>query len=194
LVADQIHNLSDLVGSARSGERKSLEELAALFYEEIFRLVYHRTSSQMDAEDLTQEIFAEMSASLSRLREPASFKPWLYRIALNRVTDFHRKKRLRSFFRTRTPIEDIETSGNPHSPLDNLIEKEFWHQFHELTRKMSGKEREIFTLRYVDQLQLKHIAETLRNSESSVKTHLYRALKKFKKASRFRTLLKGSVP
>ena len=194
LVAEQIHTLSNLVESARSGERKSLEELAALFYEEIFRVVYYRTGSRMDAEDLTQEIFVEMSASLNRLRDPASFKPWLYRIALNRVRDFHRKKRLQSLLRARTTIEDIEPSGNPHSPLDSVIAKEFWYQFHHLTRRMSRKEREVFTLRYVDQLQLKQIAETLRNSESTVKTHLYRALKKFKKASGFRTLLKGSLP
>ena len=71
--------------------------------------------------------------------------------------------------------------------------KEFWHEFHSMTRKMSPKEREVFMLRYVDQLGIREIAEAMEKNESTVKTHLYRALKKFKSASGFRALLKGSV-
>jgi RNA polymerase sigma-70 factor (ECF subfamily) len=72
------------------------------------------------------------------------------------------------------------------------MEKEFWHRFYGLTRKMPLMEREVFTLRYLDQLGIKEIAETLKKSESTVKTHLYRALKKFRRASELRALLKGN--
>lgn len=193
MTSNQIHNLSNLVGSARSGNRASLEQLASLFHQEIFRFVYSRTGSRMDAEDLTQEIFLEVSRSLGRLKDNARFKAWLYRIALNRVTDFHRKKRFVSFLTKTASIEDMEASKNTQNPLDHMMKKEFWDQFHLLTRKMSRKERDVFMLRYVDQLGLKEIAETLRKSESTVKTHLYRALKKFKNASGFRTLLNRSL-
>ena len=154
-------------------------------------MVYYRTCSQMDAEDLTQEIFIKMSKNLNRLKDPARFKAWLYRIALNRVRDFYRKKSLLSFFAT-TAGEDTELSGEPHTALDDIMEKEFWHQFHRLSRQLSRKEREVFILRYVDQLGIREIAERLRSSESTVKTHLYRALKKFKQAPGLRLLLKGS--
>lgn len=190
---DPIDKLSNLVGSARSGDRASLEELVGLFHKEIFRMVYYRTCSQMDAEDLTQEIFIKMSKNLNRLKDPARFKPWLYRIALNRVRDFYRKKSLLSFFATTTAGEDTELSGEHHNALDDIMEKEFWHQFHRLSGQLSRKEREVFILRYVDQLGIREIAETLRSSESTVKTHLYRALKKFKQAPGLRLLLKGSL-
>lgn len=132
LTNDPIQKLSNLVGNARSGNRASLEELASLFHEEIFRMVYYRTGSQMDAEDLTQEIFIKMSKNLDRLKDPARFKAWLYRIALNRVSDFHRKKSLLSFFATTTAVEDTEPSGEPHNALGHIMEKEFWDQFHHL--------------------------------------------------------------
>jgi RNA polymerase sigma-70 factor (ECF subfamily) len=77
--------------------------------------------------------------------------------------------------------------------LDQIIEKEFWNQFHGLTRQLSRKEREVFLLRYVNELSIKEIAETLQNDESTVKTHLYRALKKFKQAPGLRSLLKGRL-
>ncbi len=156
-------------------------------------MVFYRTGSQMDAEDLTQEIFMTMSKNIERLKSPDRFKAWLYRIALNRVKDFHRKKRLLSFFTTTTSIENTEPSVEPYNALDHVMEKEFWHQFHHLTQQLSRKEREVFTLRYVDQLGIREIAETLKNSESTVKTHLYRALKKFKQTSGLRALLEGSL-
>ena len=96
MTSDPNHKLSSLAESARSGNRAALEELANLFHKEIFRLVYKRTYSRMDAEDLTQEIFLEVSRSIGRLKDPARFKAWLYRIAINRVRDFYRKKKLMS--------------------------------------------------------------------------------------------------
>lgn len=193
MTKDPIHKISNLVGNARSGNRSSLEELASLFHKEIFRMVYYRTGSRMDAEDLSQDIFIKMSKNLHRLKDPARFRAWLYRIALNRVRDFHRKKSLLSFFATTTAVEDSKPSGEPHNALGHIMEKEFWHQFHRLTGQLSRKEREVFILRYIDQLGIREIAETLRKSESTVKTHLYRALKKFKKAPGLRSLLKGSL-
>jgi len=187
-----IDKLSDLVGSARSGNKASLEELAGLFHKEIFRLAYCRTGSRMDAEYLAQEIFMEMSKKLHQLKDPIRFKAWLYRIALNRVRDFHRKKSLLSFF-SRTAVENTELPGESNNPLDYIMEKEFWHQFHSMTKQLSRKEREVFILRYVDQLGIREIAETLKSSESAVKTHLYRALKKFKQATGLRSLLSGGL-
>jgi len=194
VTSDPGHKLFDLVESARSGSRAALEELTGLFHKEIFRMVFYRTGSRMDAEDLTQEIFFKMSKNLDRLKDPARFKAWLYRIALNRVRDFHRKERLLSFFVPTPAVEETEPSINAYnascSVLDRVMEKEFWHQFHGLTRQLSRNERDIFLLRYIDQLGIREIAETLKKSESTVKTHLYRALRKFRQSPGLRSLLK----
>ncbi len=189
----QKENVSELAQKAGAGDRACLEKLVNMFHGDIFRLVYYRVGSRMEAEDLTQDTFLEMTRSLIRLRDPARFKAWLYRIALNKVRDFHRKKRLRAFlFRTKL-AGNMDTDENPVSPLGQVMAKEFWHEFHGMTQKMSPKEKEVFMLRYVDRLGIREIAEAMERNESTVKTHLYRALKKFKSASGFRALLKGSV-
>ena len=189
MVKDPVHNLINLVGNAKSGDRASMEELAILFHKEIFRMVYYRTGSRMDAEDLTQEIFIKMSKNLNSLKDPSRFKAWLYSVALNRVKDFYRKKKLLSFFSTTTIDEKAEQLDESNTGSDRIMGKEFWDQFYNLTRQLSRKEREVFILRYVDQLGIREIAETLKNNESTVKTHLYRALKKFKGAPGLRSLL-----
>lgn len=190
----QKENVSDLVQAARSGNRGSLETLVNLFHGDIFRLVYYRTRSRMEAEDLTQDTFLEMSRSLASLRDPSRFKAWLYRIALNKVRDFHRRKKLRSFLFRVDAEGDVEAEDNSGNPMEHASAKEFWREFHNMTRIMSPGEREVFILRYVDQLGIREIAEAMKKNESTVKTHLYRALKKFKKAPGFHALLKENTP
>ena len=195
LMADSEYKVTELVEKAKAGNRASLEQLVDHFHEDIFRLVYYRTNSQMDAEDLTQEIFMQMSKSLSSLKDADRIKPSLFRIALNRVKDFHRKKRILTFFSTSPELDAAAqaTTDNHNNPLNNMIQKEFRLQLRQFTDRLSRREREVFMLRFVDQLGIREIAEALRNSESTVKTHLYRAMKKFRQAPGLRSLLKGSL-
>lgn len=184
--------ISNLADSAGSGDRACLEELIGIFHNEIFRMIYYRTGSRMDAEDLTQEVFFKMSKVLSKLDDPARFRQWLYRIAVNLVKDFHRKKKLLSFFSDAGAVEEMESIGTNPNLVRQMMDKEFWQQFHGLARKMSHMEREVFTLRYLDQLCIREIAGTMKKSESTVKTHLYRALEKFKGSPGLRALLRGN--
>ncbi len=194
-MADSDYKVTELVEKAKAGNRASLGQLVEHFHKDIFRMVYYRTNSQMDAEDLTQEIFMQMSKSLPSLRDTRRIRPWLFRIALNRVRDFHRKKRILSFFSTQPELDASAQAltDNHNNPLDNMIQKEFQLLFRQFTDRLSGREREVFMLRFVDQLGIREIAEALRNSESTVKTHLYRALKKFRRHPELRSLLTGSL-
>ncbi|MFC1824576.1 RNA polymerase sigma factor [Thermodesulfobacteriota bacterium] len=182
-----------LVYKARAGDRLCLEELIGLFHREIYHMVYYRTGSRMDAEDLTQEIFIKMSKSLRQLKNPALFKAWLFRIAINRVKDFHRKKKLLFFYGTEKEIEQMEPIDNRPDILNQIKQKQFWQSFRNLAGKMSRREREVFILRYMDQLGIKEISETLKKNESTVKTYLYRALNKFKGSPELRALLKENA-
>ena len=192
-------HISELVEKAINGNDDSLEHLVNLFQKDIFHMVYYRTSSHVDAEDLTQDIFIKMIKSLPKLKEINRFRPWLFRIALNCVRDFHRKKYFLDFFSS-TNEEDKEKEGIEKDIFDNssnperlLMQKEFWSQFNRFKDNLSKWEKEVFMLRFIDNLGIREIAEILNKSESSIKTHLYRAIKKFKQDSVFQELLKGSI-
>ena len=66
-----------------------------------------------------------------------------------------------------------------------IAKKRFWEQVRSLLDKLSVMEREVFTLRFMDQQSINEIAAILDKSESTVKTHLYRALNKVRKDSDF---------
>ena len=189
--------LSSIVIIARNRDRNAFNKLADLFWGNIFRMVYYRTFSRMDAEDLTQEIFMRAFAKLPELKEPDKFKPWLYSIAVNRVRDFLRKKRLMSFLGsskdrdTTEEFEEKETSTP--SALDAVIRKQFWAEVNRFSESLSGMERQVFLLRFMDEFTLSEIAEVLGKDESSIKTHLYRAIDKFRRKPKLLRILREGI-
>ncbi len=147
-------------------------------------MAYYRTRSSVDSEDLTQDIFMQAFTKLPRLKNSERFRTWLFTIGVNRLRDFHRKKRVLALLGQATQMDEPElpheTVGDPAEPLDNLLRKEFWEKIASFLGALSRFEREVFLLRFMDHLSIKEIAEVLRKSESAVKTHLYRALRKFR--------------
>jgi RNA polymerase sigma-70 factor (ECF subfamily) len=175
-----LRDIKILVRAAIDGNRSSFEQLVEIHQGGIFRMVYARVQSKTDAEDLVQDVFLKAYGSLRALRDPELFKAWLYRIAVNKVKDFHRKQRFASLFSfTQEEKEQDYPDLGPDS-YDHLAGKQFWTRFNEFIKKLSRLQQEVFRLRFLDHLSIAEIALTLEKNESSVKTHLYRAIEKFK--------------
>lgn len=186
-----------LVESARAGDRSAFAELVKLHQERIFRMAYYRTGSKMEAEDITQDIFTAAFTRLHTLRETNRFRPWLFSIAVNRIRDFNKKKRILVLFGIEAKGEraDLPEAGLRDNPsgIDPLIREEFWGHVRRLMDKLGRGEREVFLLRFFDQLTIREIAQTLSKSESAVKTHLYRAVEKFRGSTELTRMLDGEV-
>ncbi|MEA3435579.1 MAG: RNA polymerase sigma factor [Thermodesulfobacteriota bacterium] len=187
-----------LVKKAKAGSRSAFTELVDLFQDDIFKMVFYRTRTQMDAEDITQEVFMQAFRKLTGLKKVERFKSWLFSIAVNRVRDFNRKKRFRSLFQpsdAENNIKLLDTQAHDQiGAIDELMKQDFWKQIGMITGKLSRMEREVFLLRFLDLLSIREISSALKKSESTVKTHLYRALVKFRKNSSALQILKGEIP
>lgn len=185
---DMSLEIGALAEKAKQGNRLSFQELVNIFQEDIYRLVYYRTYSRMDAEDITQEVFVQAYKKLQSLNDTQKFRAWLYTIAVNRSNDFLRKRKYLSLLKMRSAreqefMEENRDRGNEFN--DSIAKKRFWEHVRSLLEKLSSMEREVFTLRFMDYQNINEIAEILNKSESTVKTHLYRALHKVRKDSVF---------
>jgi len=185
---NMVLKIAALAEKARGGNRMSFQELVSMFQEDIHRLVYYRTYSQMDAEDITQEVFVQAYRKLKNLNDTQRFRSWLYSIAVNRCNDFLRKRKFLSLLQFRS-VQEQEFmdagKGMSNDYNDSIAKKRFWELVRSLLDKLSAMEREVFTLRFMDQQSINEIAAILDKSESTVKTHLYRALNKVRKDSSF---------
>ena len=189
--------MTDLVMQARDGNRPAFEQLIDHYQGDIYRLIYYRIRARMDAEDLTQDVFVRAFRNITRIREPLKFRGWLFRIAVNRVNDYLRKKKVRAIFKSSDEGTDVQpvATGFQESPeaLEQVLKKDFWRHVERIAKKLSKMEREVFMLRFLDNLNINEIAQILKKSESTVKTHLYRALAKFKKEKGLRQFLQEDL-
>jgi RNA polymerase sigma-70 factor (ECF subfamily) len=186
-----------LVNQAKGGNRSAFAQLIDQFQADVFRMVYYRIRSRADAEDIAQDVFLKAYQKISSIKDASRFRGWLFSITLNRIRDFQRKKRFRSLFKA----EDENIESQPPSEkgtdqpdaLDHVLREDFWRQIRLILNKLSKMEREVFLLRFFDHLSLNEIAGALKKNESTIKTHLYRALAKFKKEPGMRQLLKEVI-
>lgn len=195
--ADTSTQLVVLVNQAKDGNRSALARLVDQFHSDVFRMVYYRVRSRSDAEDIAQDVFLKAFQKISTVKDAARFRGWLFSIALNRIRDFQRKKRFRSLFKVEEENIDsqspVETESDEPEALEQVLKEDFWRQIRSMLDKLSKMEREVFLLRFFDHLNLNEIAGALKKNESTIKTHLYRALAKFRKEPGLRQLLKEAI-
>lgn len=173
-----------IVKEAQAGGQKAMCQLITTYNDQIFRLVFYRTNSWNDAQDLTQEAFIKAFKNIDKLKEAEKFKPWLYSIAINLVNDFHRKRKFLSFFGQASDLENINEK-NQNISFENKSSLVKAKEFEEEIKKkyikfLSKNEKQVFMLKYIDDLTINEIAQTLSKNESTVKTLLYRSIKKIK--------------
>jgi RNA polymerase sigma-70 factor (ECF subfamily) len=189
--------LTQLVEKARDGNRAAFDQLIDRYQGDIYRMIFYRIRKQMDAEDLTQDVFIRAYRSIARLRKPGRFRSWLYTIAVNRVNDYFRKKKVRSIFKSSDEGPEVQPEADEHrekpEALEQVLKEDFWRHVGRIAQKLSKMEREVFMLRFMDDLNIAEIAQILKKSESTVKTHLYRALAKFKNEEGLRQFLQEDL-
>ncbi len=186
---------NELISRAADGHRAACERLAARYHRAVFRMIYYRVGRRMDAEDLTQEVFLQMLRRLPTLRRPDRFRPWLFRIAANRVRDFRRKRWLQRALGTVAGPDDPPEAADPETPETRLMDRDFQDRLFGYLDTLSKWEREVFLLRFVDGLTIPETAEVLGRGESTIKTHLYRAIRKFKAHPEVREMIhRGDLP
>jgi len=162
-------------------EATSIETLHALYGQRIFRFLLASIRDRDIAETLTQETFLRAWVARDQFRGDSSPVTWLTRIALNLLRDHTRTNRFR-FWRhvASTAVQADDVAAHlPHpasSTEDSLIAQQQLAIVWETVASLSERQRTIFLLRFVEELELSEIAQITALPISTVKTHLYRAL------------------
>jgi RNA polymerase sigma-70 factor, ECF subfamily len=158
-----------------------MDSIVATYEQRIFRFHLLSIRDRDVAQSLTQDTFLRAWNARSTFRGDCAISTWLMRIALNLVRDHTRTDRFRFWKRvseTAVDVSDI-SSHVPHrdSSLESrLIANEQLTLVWESVAQLSERQRNVFLLRFLDELELSEIATITGLPVSTVKTHLYRAL------------------
>lgn len=150
---------------------------------QIFRFLLASTRDVDLAETLTQECFLKAHRSWANFRGESTAMTWLMRIAINLEKDHWRNRRVQFWRQTRTNSVDVDEASEwlpsgERSAEQRLLAREQVKHVWKAVEALSGRQRSVFLLRYVEEMELSEIAETTGLSEGTVKAHLSRALGK----------------
>lgn len=158
-----------------------MDSLIATYEQRIFRFHLVSIRDRDLALTLTQDTFTRAWAARASFRGDCAISTWLMRIALNLIRDHTRTDRFRFWKKVSETAVDVTDVAEhiPHresSPEAALIAREQLALVWDSVARLSSRQRTIFTLRFVEELELAEIAAITAMPISTVKTHLYRAL------------------
>jgi RNA polymerase sigma-70 factor, ECF subfamily len=148
---------------------------------QIFRFLLASTRDVDLAETLTQDCFLKAHRNWSSFRGESTAMTWLMRIAINLQKDHWRNRRLQFWRLTRTNAVDIDEASDwlpsgERSAEQKMMAREQVAHVWRAVEGLSGRQRTVFLLRFVEEMELREIAEATGLSEGTVKAHLSRAL------------------
>ncbi len=163
-------------------ELADFDEVVRLYRPRIFRFLMASLGDRDVAESLTQDCFLKAYNARQQFRGESSLSTWLTRIALNLVRDHLRSRRIRFWQKTRDSALDLidisDWIPDPrNTPETTCLQQERVKEIWGAVEKLSRQQRMVFILRFVEELELSEIAETTGMNTSTVKSHLYRALR-----------------
>jgi len=163
-------------------ELADFDEVVRLYRPRIFRFLMASLGDRDLAESLTQDCFLKAYTARHQFRGDSSLATWLTRIALNLVRDHLRSRRMRFWQKTRDTALDIVDVSDwipdaACSPEETCLQQERVREIWRSVEKLSRQQRTVFLLRFVEEMELSEIAETTGMNTSTVKSHLYRALR-----------------
>ena len=178
-----------LVKAAKQGDVIALNQLVKQWQKRIYNFAYKYFGDYDMAMDVTQKTFISMSKNLSSLKDEASFKPWLYRIASNYCHEEVRRQNKRWIFpfmkvQGKEDQQDISNTLSAHKSDDP--EKAFGNdELKNLLKKalatLPEEQRMVVIMKEYEGLKIREIAEAMDISENTVKSRLYYALGSLKK-------------
>jgi RNA polymerase sigma factor (sigma-70 family) len=114
-MADRREQLVDelLVMDAQSGRVKAMEMLVCRWQKRLWRYACRLTGSPEAAWDVTQEGWLGIVRGLSRLSDPARFRPWAYRIVTNKANDWISKSARAEFKKLWQASDETQQTNTP---------------------------------------------------------------------------------
>jgi len=179
-----------LIRRLQSGETSAFRELVENHQRALFNLAYDLLGNAPDAEDISQEAFIKVHRSIGDFRGEAQLGSWMYRIVVNLCLNRRRKKAL-SEMELRGSFEESElhaatpTADHAADPEKTTAAEIMRQHLRRALERLSPQQKTIFVLRHDEDLPLAEIGKMLKISEGTVKSQLFRALRKLQETLSF---------
>ena len=163
----------DLCRLATAGNIAAFELLYERYHRRTYSLTLRMTSSQTEAEDLTQEVFIQLFRKIGSFRGDSAFSTWLHRLTVNQVLMHFRRRSVKN---ERTsddgemPEQTVHGTSNPNrmQVVDRIALKN-------AIAELPNGYRNVFVLHDVEGFEHEEVARIMGISVGTSKSQLHKA-------------------
>ena len=152
------------------GDEEAFEELVHLWRQPLFYYIRRLVDTEQDAWDTMQETWLTVSQKARRLREPAAFPAWLYKIARNAAIDHARKNR--AFAPLPEEKSTMSTRASDTEQISLALDAE---RLHWGLAQLAPLHREVLILHFLEGFSLAEISDVTRVPLGTVKSRIHHA-------------------
>lgn len=163
----------ELIRRAKQGDPTALAEIYDRHQPAIYRYIFHQVSDVATAEDLTGEVFVRLVDKIDHFTYRGyPLLTWLYAIARNLVTDYHRRRARRPQLlaldeRLVADVADPEKAAELSLAQDRLTAA---------LAHLTEDQRQVILLKFIAGLDNGTVARVLGKSVGAVKSLQHRGL------------------
>lgn len=149
-----------------------IEQIILENYNRYYRLAYQYTHTEEDAYDIVQNGACKALRSCHTLKQPEYAGTWIYRIMLNECFQYLRQPKTISY-------EEIQDTNNAETGYQE--DRSLNIDLQRAIEALPERDKAIIILKYFEDKKLEEIADILDENFNTVKSRLYRCMKKMRK-------------
>ena len=150
------------------GSAQAFDELVHAWETPLFYYIRRLVDSEEDAWDTMQEVWIKVSRRIRRLRDPAAFPAWVYKLARRCAIDHLRKNSAFKFLPETEVAPDNPSDGGATLSLDIDAEELHWG-----LGQLSHYHREVLILHFLEGFSLAEISDITSVPVGTVKSRIY---------------------
>lgn len=168
------HTDSELASLLATGDALAFREIYQRYHELLYIFAYRKLQDDAEARDVVHDVFAWLLENAAQLSLKTSLSAYLYKSVLNKIFDIFRKRdTFRRYVDTGQHFIDVDDGET-----DYLIrEKEISALIDREIAAMPPRMRQVYELKYRENLNTEQISEQLGITPHTVKTHMKHATK-----------------
>ncbi|MUG65175.1 sigma-70 family RNA polymerase sigma factor [Paenibacillus campinasensis] len=154
-------------------------ELFDAYNKDVYRTCYYMLRNAQDAEDLCHDVF--VTVFRQDWRNVGHIRAWIMRITMNHCLNLLRRNQTQREKQSQVEWLHEQTAAAVKSVDTVVLERAAAAEWEHLLRQLPDKLMSVITLRYIGELSISEIAETLNIPVGTVKSRIHKALKIMRK-------------
>jgi len=165
--------LTELITLSKRNDQKAFRKIVECYQSMMYSLAFRMLCNEEEAKDTVQETFIRVWLNLKAYNPDKKFSTWMYAIATNLCLD--KLKSAKYKYNDNSIDDTILNVISSENVEQSVINSELGIIIRKLTSELTPKQKIVFTLRYLEEIEMDEIVQITGMTPEKIKSNLYLA-------------------